>query len=260
MRRLHLFEIEDQPWCPEPIRDGLTDYLRYFLDVTDMYRPIAPRLRAALKRMGTRRIVDLCSGGSGPWGHLLRHLEGGTTGALQVLLTDLYPNRKAFEWARRQSGGRLEYEPQPVNATRVPEHLEGFRTLFTAFHHFRPELAREILRDAVRKQRGIGIFEFTRRNIPASLRLALRMPFTVLAAPLSPPFRWSRLLWTYVVPAIPAMAAFDGFVSSLRSYTPDELRDIVAGLGDTNYIWDIGQEPAALPEATLTWLIGYPQP
>jgi hypothetical protein len=138
--------------------------------------------------------------------------------------------------------------------------MDGFRTLFTAFHHFRPELAREILRDAVRKRRGIGIFEFTRRNIPASLRLASRVPLAMLAAPLSPPFRWSRLLWTYVVPAVPAVAAFDGFVSSLRSYTPDELRDMVAGLGDTGYTWDIGQEPAALPEATLTWLIGCPRP
>lgn len=260
MRRLHLFEFEDQPWCPRPLRDGLTDYLRYFLDRTELYRPMAPRLRAAMERVGTRNIVDLCAGGGGPWGHLLPHLEAGLAGPPRVLLTDRYPNLEAFAYASRRSGGQLEYEPRPVDATRVPAHLEGFRTLFTAFHHFRPEVAREILRDAVRAQRGIGIFEFTQRDLAATLRFALRTPSTVLAAPLSAPLRWSRLLWTYVVPAIPAMAAFDGFVSTLRSYTPDELRELVAGLGDTGYTWDIGQEPAPLPETKLTWLIGCPRP
>jgi hypothetical protein len=29
MRRMHLFEIEDQSWCPRAVRDAMTDYLRF---------------------------------------------------------------------------------------------------------------------------------------------------------------------------------------------------------------------------------------
>jgi hypothetical protein len=39
MKRLHLMEIEDQAWCPEAIRSGLTDYLRFALDATRHYEP-----------------------------------------------------------------------------------------------------------------------------------------------------------------------------------------------------------------------------
>ena len=50
-----------------------------------------------------------------------------------------------------------------MSATAVPARLSGFRTMFTSFHHFKPEQAQAILADAVRNRCGIGIFEFTYR-------------------------------------------------------------------------------------------------
>ena len=67
MRRLHLFEIEDQAWCPTVIRDCATDYLQHVIIAANVYEPIAERLGLAVARTGVTRIVDLCSGGGGPW-------------------------------------------------------------------------------------------------------------------------------------------------------------------------------------------------
>src|SRR5437867_274577 len=136
MARLHLFEIHDQPWCPPSLRDALTDFLGFALRLGGSYAPIAPQLRAAVARAGAARIVDLCSGAGGPWPALRRDVS------VPILLTDKYPNRQTRT-------GTLPFHPEPVDATAVPADLGGFRTLFTSFHHFRPDEARAILANAV---------------------------------------------------------------------------------------------------------------
>ncbi len=66
MNRLHAFEWEDQPWLPRVFRDCITDHLRFALEAEEameMHRAVAACLKAAMERLGTREIVDLCSGG-----------------------------------------------------------------------------------------------------------------------------------------------------------------------------------------------------
>ena len=259
MRRLHLFEIEDQPWCPPSVRDLMTDFLQFIIERSRVYEPVAPRLCTALARAGSRRIVDLCSGAGGPWRTLLPVLERQAGARLDVCLTDFYPNLAAFERMREQTGGRIHFEPRPVDATRLPERLSGSRTLFTAFHHFRPEQARQLIQDAVAKRQGIAVFEATRRSLPVVLATALTaLGGALLTTPFIRPFRWSRLLWTYGLPLVPPGVLVDGLVSCLRTYTPQELRAFVSELGETGYTWEIGTEETPYPLMVITYLIGYP--
>ena len=259
MQRLHLIEIEDQAWCPRFIRDALTDYLQFSIERLRLYAPVVPRLGEVLERLGTSRVVDLCSGASGPWLALLPALEAHLGRRLDVRLSDYYPNRQAFEQVRAASEGRIDFEPEPVDATRVPERLKGFRTIFTAFHHFRPEQAREILRDAVRQRQGIAVFEFTQRNAIALMGMPVSLLAVFFVTPFLRPFRWSRLLATYLLPLIPMAVFIDGVVSCLRTYTPDELRTLIAELGETDYEWEIGEDPIPHSPIAATWLIGYPR-
>jgi hypothetical protein len=257
MPRLHLFEIHDQSWCPVAVRDGITDLIHAALTWFRAYDPIAPRLARAISRTRTQRVVDLASGAGGPWLGLRETLR--RAGAdVTVLLTDRFPNARALARARATSGGTIDFRLEPVDATAVPGHLTGFRTLFTSFHHFRPDAARAILADAVRSGAGIGVFEVTRRRVLDLLIAPLGVLAVLLVAPFARPFRWERLLVTYVLPLLPIAAAFDGFVSCLRTYTPAELRDLVAGL-DT-YEWETGEEPRrGIVGATVTFLIGTPR-
>jgi hypothetical protein len=259
MRRLHLFEIEDQDWCPASLRDSATDFLQLFLGLTDSYAVIVPRLQAALAACGTSRIIDLAAGGSGPWPRLLPRLLAHDP-ALELRLTDKFPNQGAFAALQRKFPDQVEGVPVPVDATAVPPDLAGFRTLFTAFHHFPPELAREILADAVRQRQGIGIFETTQRRLSVLLRILLSGPIlSVLSAPFAPPFRWSRLFWAYVLPGLPVVVGWDGFVSCLRTYTPAELRALIASVpGAETYAWQVGEEPNPLPLIPVTYLVGIP--
>lgn len=78
----------------------------------------------------------------------------------------------------------------------------------------------------------------------------------LLATPFILPFRWSRLFWTYIVPALPLVLTFDVIVSLLRLYSVEELRDLTAGLD--RYRWDVGTVRAKLLPIPITYLVGVP--
>ena len=258
MRRVHLFEFEDLPWFPAALRDPLTDMLGKVIEVGRVYHPVVPLLARALQTTGDRVLLDLCSGGGGPIVPLRRLLARDHGIDVEVRLSDFYPNIPAFERIAAHGQGRVTYVPAPVDATRVPPGLAGFRTMFTCMHHFKPAQAEAILRDAWTADRGIAVFEFTERSL-AGLAQMLLSPISALAlTPLVRPFRWSRLALTYVVPAIPALFMFDGIVSQLRTYTPDELRDMTRSLQRPGYRWEVGTVKHPVLPGKVSYLLGLP--
>lgn len=259
VRRIQFFEVGDLTWCPTPVRNAITDYLHHAQNIFHPYRAIVPVLQRALKRAGAIQIVDLCSGAAGSWLHLLPALRE-TGNEVTVQMTDKYINRPALEHACAQLPGALTYFPQPVDATAMPESLHGFRTVFSAFHHFPPSQARAILADAVRHGQGIGVFEFTQRSYLGLRRAAAILPFIFFWAARIRPFRWSRLLLTWLIPIMPLIVTFESLVSSLRTYTPDELRGLAKAADPENsYAWETGEIPAEKSTVPVTYLLGYPK-
>jgi hypothetical protein len=244
MGRLQLFEVHDQPWCPRSLRDALTDFLQFTINLGGSYDAAAPLLRDGIARAGATRIVDLCSGAGGPWRALRHEIP------VPVTLTDKYPNRDA-----RREG--LPFDPGPVDATAVPADLRGFRTMFTAFHHFRPAEARAILADAVQQRQGIGVFEISRRAPLEIAVIALTWLAVLVFVPFIRPLRWSRLVWTYLPPVLPIVGLFDGIVSCLRTYSPAELRELSRGLD--SYEWEIGEKRNGWSPLVVTYLVGVPK-
>jgi len=257
MRRMHLIEIHEQPWCPASLRDALTDYLQFAIESGNPYGAIVERLKQSVLRARATRIIDLCSGGGGPWRRLHREFAS-TNFPIEVCLTDKYPNLAAFRLAQTESGGKLSFYPEPVNAESVPHELKGFRTFFSSFHHFKPEVARAILNDAAQQRQGVGVFEATVRRPLAILLMFLTPLIVLLVTPLIRPFRWSRLCWTYVLPLVPMIVLWDGVVSCLRTYSPAELRELTNGLGEADYLWVSGEEKQPRSPIPVTYLIGYP--
>lgn len=258
MPRLHLLELEDQPWFPKPVRDGATDFLSFVGSVIEApYRAFVPRLAAAMKKTGDTRLLDLCSGGSGPLRVLVRMLKREGIDA-RALMTDLYPNVPRLQAIAEDSAGLIDFSREPVDATNVPTELRGFRTLCNAFHHFRPELARKILEDAVRKRQGIAILEFVERTPAAMASIPFAMLQSLVVTPFLKPFRPSKLFFSWAVPLIPFTVLWDGTVSCLRVYSVEELKELVAGIPAADYEWDIRRD--AYGPLGSTTLIGTPRP
>ena len=256
MRRVHLVELEDLPWFPAVLRDGGTTYLEFAVRLSGHAKALVPTIAAALRRTNSTEIVDLGAGGGGPVRVIADELARTGT-PVEVRLTDFYPNLRAF--ARAAAGtDRITYEKASIDAARVPARLTGFRTLFNAFHHFRPADARRILVDAATARRPIGVFEVVSRE-PLALLGMLTAPIgVILTVPFWRPFRWSWLFWTWLVPVMPLFVLWDGIVSWLRIYSVEELREMVADIDAPGYSWDIGTIQLGNAPAHATYLIGSP--
>ena len=251
MRRVHLFEFGDLPWWPAAIRDCVTDSLTFGIARMGLYAKAAPLVADLLARGGTRDVVDLCSGGAGPWPGLRDALGAD----VRVTLTDRQPNAAAVERVRALGDPRVRYREAPVDAAEVPPELVGVRTMFTAFHHLEPAAASRVLADAASRGAPIGVFEFTERAWPSYLAAAL-VPWSMFfTAPWIRPFRLTRLLFTYAAPLAPLCNLWDGLVSSLRTYTAAEMLALATAAAP-GYRWEAGTLRG--PGPTVTYLVGWP--
>lgn len=258
MPRLHLVELEDLPWFPATLRDGGTAFLALAERMSGHGRQMLGPLERLLRATGATQLVDLCSGSGGPSPLVLDALRA-RGHAVDLVLTDLYPAGPALQAAADGRPG-LRAHPDPVDARAVPPALRGVRTIWNAFHHLRPEDARAVLQDAVDQGQPIAIFEVVSRELPMLLGLLLTPLTVTLTAPLWRPFRWSWLLWTWVIPVMQPFVLWDGLVSWLRVYSEDELRELIRGVHAPGWAWEVGRQRLGGAPLHGTYLIGHPAP
>lgn len=256
MPRLHLWELEDQAWFPTSIRNYMTDLLNFQITWFQIYDPIVPILYRALLQTRSKHVLDLCSGGAGSSRRVQEILAKRHGLKVQVNLSDLYPNANARLRIKALNDKSITYLKQAVDAMNVPPDLDGFRTLFTSFHHFAPEKAQRILKDAAQKDQGIAIFELSERSLRGFVLVILSFFLTFIVTPFMRPFCWQRLFFTYVIPLIPGAYLFDGLVSQVRSYTKTELLALSQAI-DARYTWETGTIKHHLLPFYVSYLVGY---
>jgi hypothetical protein len=255
--RIHLFELEDQPWFPAVWRNAGTAYLRLAADVTGQPSLMVPKLAQLLGETGDRHLVDLCSGGAGPVPAVIDQLKADEGLEVSAVLTDLYPNVAQLEAVAARSQGQVTVHPEPVDATQVPDELDGCRTLFNALHHFRPEAARGILQSAVDAGQPIAAFDVPERTLAYLLGILFAPIVFALACPFLRPFDWRWIVFTYLIPIIPLFVVWDGFVSGLRAYSVSEL-DALINEVEGDYLWETGRLKVGRQPAHITYLMGWP--
>lgn len=254
-----LTELEDLPWFPRFFRDEITDTLRYFTLSMRGYDGIIPEFLWIMQQSKTKHVIDLCSGGSGPWEYLLTAIPDLDDYVDTITLTDLYPS---WEYAHRlySKSVKISYHNAAVDARNIGPELVGVRTLFSAFHHFTTAEATAILQDAVDKQMPVCVFEMTERcfinlfhNLISTIIVFTRRLFN---RPLTP----ARLLFSYLIPIVPLVYLYDSSVSHLRTFSPDELRAMAGSLTNTeSFEWEIGSKRSPKSHIKNTYLIGYPR-
>lgn len=256
MRRLQLFEFSDLPWWPRRLRFLLTGYLQQVTQLADPFARHEALIAEVMEVSRSSRIVDLCSGAGGPWRAMHPRLEARLGRPISVLLTDRFPDPAAAE----QVGdvARVSYCEETVDATALPDGMEGVRVVCDAFHHFPPEQARALVEDAVQSGQPIIVLEMMRRSL-ADVLQTLRIPLLVwMLVPRLRGLRATDLLMTYVLLIVPLAIAWDGLVSVLRCYTPDELLTLARQTdGGGTYVWKAGSTREG-PVST-TFLVGYPR-
>jgi len=258
MKRIQLFEFTDMPWYPNTFRQMQTDYLQFASTLSAGHKNIVPLIIKAMKKAKTSEIIDLCSGGSGPWLNLMKQLSDAGF-PVSVKLTDKFPASKTIE---KFQSSDLSFLQQPVDAMNVPPDLKGMRTMFEGFHHFNPSQAKNILQNAADQKVAVGLFDASIK-MPAGLILLLFSPvITVLtylfATPFIKPRRLSRFVFTYLLPFVPIATCWDGIVSMLRVYSHAEAEQLTAQSKADGYTWETGVASTGTPVFNFTYIIGYP--
>ena len=255
MARFHLFEFEDLKWLPKIFRRFITDLLSFQIDRFGIYHATHEKIQEILNKTGHDTIVDLCSGSGGPAPGIRNKVSLGLGRDVNLVLTDKYPNLEIFNAFKQPY---VIPVTASVDATKVLPYLKGFRTMFTAFHHFKPEQAQHILQDAVNAKMPIGIFEITERKA-VSLMTLLVAPITCLIFSLFVrPYKISRIFWTYIIPVIPFIYTWDGLISNLRTYTKEEWLEMTKRLKGDDFVWETGEMVSKF-HIKVSYLTGYPK-
>ncbi|WP_026461918.1 hypothetical protein [Adhaeribacter aquaticus] len=259
MKRIHLFEFEDLSWFPDMLRQNMMDFLRFAISTLRIYDPIVPLLQVLVEKSTPSEILDLCSGGGGGIIGTKAKLDAALGKNVKITISDKFPNIPAFELVKQKTNGEITYITDSVDAMDVPKNLEGCRTIFSAFHHFNPEQARNILADAAEKRVPIGIFEGASKSYWEIMAAIFIFPVVfIFCTPFIKPFRLSRLFFTYFIPLIPLFTIWDGCVSILRLYSPEHLLKLTETIPAKNYAWKAGKVTHK-SGAKIIYLIGFPE-
>ncbi|KAK9762095.1 hypothetical protein K7432_012489 [Basidiobolus ranarum] len=311
IRRIHLFEWHDNSWFPETIRDQVTLLLSTVWKFdpplpsilkplyTSPYKALLPVLVRTLEQLRATTVCDLCSGGGGPIVRLAQGVENQLDMKVNFLLTDLFPNQKVINNAKKDSEN-ITYCSLPVDALSITrETLNQFTssstqwgtglepvqpnenvlyTCFGSFHHFQPNHAKEMIRNLLTNARfqepeenenhnGILIGEMSFRNWRSVFGVLFILPIfiaLVSTTVLFPNLTKATFFYTFILPIIPLTMVWDGVISCLRTYTSEELlvmaRKATHNLPPDEFEWEYGEIPC-LPFGLLavSYFVGIPR-
>ncbi|KAJ4393634.1 hypothetical protein N0V93_002847 [Gnomoniopsis smithogilvyi] len=210
-----------------------------------------------------------------------RKTNGEGDGGLQrkpvhFVLTDLHPHIPNWSLAAADSP-QIHYAPRSIDASASPPDLlstvepplppssspaKTFRTFNLAFHHLPTPLASSVLADTLSTSSGFAIFELQDRHLKSFLAVCL-LGLGVLA--FAPYFAWrwrspGTLFWCWVVPVLPFVLVWDGWMSSVRTRTVEEITEMMASCGAESELvkkWEVrsGRLTHLPPFAEVNWIV-----
>lgn len=205
---------------------------------------VADLIAKVLRKSNSSTIIDLCSGSGGPMPEVLNILRNKyDMHDISLTLTDLYPDSKTAEVVNSRDENNITYLPNPVDATQLDVQMGGLITMIGSFHHMRPPEARNILASAQQRGQPVCVFEISDNSTPIWLwwiAFPVNFVMTFFITPMVRPVTWQQLFFTYVIPIIPLCFGWDGAVSNARTYTLDDLDELLSGIESDNYKWETG--------------------
>ena len=286
--------IRFPPYFRAKVQDALTLMWTLDLPIIRSCSPaalVATTLQCVLQNnIFDYTYIDFCAGAGGPTPFIEKELNVrmrkdhiitrsakdtdrmyNAEGGVNFVLTDIAPHLEAWRAAARKSEN-LHYIATSVDAADAPRDLlkpfqkkdsifevsqKMFRLFNLAFHHFDDHLASKILQNTLATSDGFGIFELQGRTFSSLITCSLMWPLLWIV---SPYYFWrspGHLFFTYIIPIIPFVVVFDGYVSSLRTRTGDEILAMLERK-DPVAEWDfwMGNEFHTFPIGEMSYFIG----
>ena len=278
------------PYLRAKVQAGLTLLWTLKLPLVQASSPAALVAKTIHRVLGDNisdyTYVDFCAGAGGPTPFIekdlnarLRHTNSDghvndaddSNNGIDFVLTDIAPHLEAWEEAAKRSDN-IHYISTSVDAANAPRDLlnpftkkgsefkakqKVFRLFNLAFHHFEDPLAAKILQNSIDTSDGFGIFELQGRTFSSMITMSLMWPVLLLVSPF---YFWNspgHLFFTYIIPIIPFVIVVDGYTSSLRTRTADEIMALISRNGSVpGWEFRSGSECHSWPTGEMTYFIG----
>ncbi|MEM1250274.1 MAG: hypothetical protein AAGK22_28155 [Acidobacteriota bacterium] len=225
MKRIQTFQLTAQPWFPQRLTRLVHEFLLWFVARVGAAKPFLPILEEALERSESGTVYDLSTG------------VGSGTETVRALLPGV-----ALERVDPESG----FEG------------EGVFAVINGFHRLTPTEAELLLRRVTDTRQVVVVLEGNNDHWWQAVGMLFFAPVTAfLTAPFVRPFRFERLLFTYLIPILPFLIAFDGAMALFMLYAPSDLDEVIERVGAEGYEWRTGKEPNGRG-GKIIYGLGYP--
>lgn len=235
LRRRHLFEFNDTPGVPDFVRDTVIESLSRTISWGRVLRDLVHPFTTFVRDVGATEVLDIGAGAGGPAAIFVEEMLAAGVEPPRFILTDIHPHLETWEALKRKHPKHIDYVPHSVDGGAIPPELARGRvtSIINVLHHFRPPLARTILHASLEASAGLFVIEgFERTPLGFGAFVPVGLPALLLNPLLSPRANLAKAAITYLTPFAIAISIWDGLVSTLRVYTEDELRQMVAPLAE----------------------------
>lgn len=230
-KRTRSLELEDQSWFPKSLRAYQTDFLGAIAKLLEIYSPAKKFLEERISL--NYKLVDLASGSGIP------ALITVPKTNVPLKLCDKFPNQKNIEYVNFKTKGTYLSKSVDVINDELPNGSAYL--MFNSLHHFNQSEVISILKNIKSTDSRAYFFEPITPQFITFLKVGfatLLLPFFIV--PFTKPFRWDRLLFTYILP-IGVLATFwDGMASVQKSYSIEKLHDLKEACAEYGLVISVG--------------------
>jgi len=267
MKRKELFEFEDLDWLPNVVRYGITNLIIVFHRLMGTAQVISRLIVQVREQHHFTQITDLGSGAGGPMPEVIRILNADhKTDKLTLLLSDLYPSPKVIAKTNNKGLKNVKYSTSSIDAREIGIAPKGLKTMIASFHHMNPSTAKSILLSAQENREPLLIYEVAKNNIPfvvwlvlLPLSLLILIIMSLVMTPFVRPLSIGQIVFTYIIPIIPLIYAWDGQASLMRTYTFEGIRSLLDGEEQSDYHWEISDAKNENEKKVGYYVMGYPK-
>ena len=228
MKRKNLHQISDQAWFPKHLKQLVDEFLSWFVVQVNATKPFIPLFEKALSFSDKKVLVDIDF----------------STGA-------------GMESCRHLLDPTVQVETIAYDGFRVEK--EGVYVIINALHKLSPDQVIELLGKIAGSGKSVVAVEGNNDNWWQAIGMTLFVPLAVfLSAPFVKPFRWTRLLFTYLIPVLLLIIPLDGIIALFKLYSPKDLNELTDQLKVPAYNWESGKKDNGRG-GKIIYLMGLPE-
>lgn len=225
MKRKHVFQFTNAKWFPLFLTRCIYEFMTWFVNKVNAAKPFMPVIEEGLKHANRIIVINKkCGAGFETVAHLID-----------------------------KNNERINVDPKNFKANE-----KGLYLSVNSFHLFTSDEAKEILERVSNFGQPIVVVEGNNDSLWQVFGMTIIVPLTViLTAPFVKPFRIERIIFTYLIPILPIVTFFDGFMALFKLYSPSDLDQMTTAIKSEGYYWRSGKLENGRG-GKIIYLLGYP--